>query len=240
MQPLSTGSPALRADFFIREGFTPSRINVLEKLAMQVVEMNLGNMPVKDEDLSIIGRFTNLEYLNLNGSMITGKTLNELQRCSKLSVISLAGTPLKKESLESLAGMKNIKKIYCWNTGATAADIADLAKKYKNIQWDNGYIPDTSEHLQLTPPILANADKPVLAPGDTIVLRHPMPGVTIRFTTDGTDPDSIQSPVYHGSFTIAKATRVKAIAVRPGWVTSTIADYTLIFKRRCSFRAHVY
>jgi uncharacterized membrane protein len=227
LQPLSTGSPALRADFFIRDGFTPARISTLEKFSAQVVELNLGNMPVKDEYLVLISRFTNLEYLNLNGSLISGKTFNTLQQCRKLTVLSLAGTAVNKESLAFLAGMKNIKKVFCWNTRTTPTEISELEKQYKNVQWDYGYVSDTTEHLQLTPPMLVNMDKTVLGNLDAVVLKHPMPGVMIRYTTDGKDPDSNLSTVYIRSFTISKATRVKAIAVRPGWMTSTIADYTL-------------
>jgi hypothetical protein len=57
-----------------------------------------------------------------------------------------------------------------------------------------------------------------------------MPGVMIRFTTDGKDPDSLNSPVYSKSFSIHESTRVKAIAVRKGWNTSVMSDYTLFFQ----------
>ena len=230
IQALATGSPALRADFFIRQEFSSSRIKDLEKMALQIVELNLSNMPVKDADLAMISKFTNMEWLNLNGSMVTGKGFEQLQQCKKLSVISLAATPVTKEALNLLGGMKNIKKIYCWNTRAGMADIKELSARFKDIQWDNGFKPDSSERLQLTPPLLKNDDIRVLGKNDSVALKHPMPGVTIRFTTDGKDPDSMQSPVYSKSFAIDKTTQVKAIAVRPGWNASAITAITFFSK----------
>ncbi len=230
VQPLSNGSPALRADFFIRQGFIPSRIKELEKIALQLVEINLGNMPVRDEELPIFGRFANLEYLNLNGSLITGKGLSALQQCKKLSVVCLAGAPVSKDGLQLLGEMKNISRVYCWNTGITQNELRQLKEKYTHVQWDSGFIPDTVEHLQLTPPLLVNNELFVLGKNDSVALRHPMPGVMIRFTTDGQDPDSNTSAIYAKSFAIDKTTRLKAIAVRPGWLKSDVADFTFFSK----------
>ena len=230
VQPLAIGSPALRADFFIREGFTSARLKEMEKISSQVVELNLTNMPVKDEDLSIIAGFPNLEYLNINGSAITGKTLKVLHASKQLKVISLSGTAVKKEDLISLASIKNLEKVFCWNTGATISEIAELKTSQTAIQWEGGYVPDNTERLQLTSPLIENTDPAVLGQLDSIGLKHPMPGVIIRYTTDGKDPDSILSTQYDKRFSIDKATRIKAIAVRPGWNTSAVTDFTFFAK----------
>jgi Leucine-rich repeat (LRR) protein len=58
-------------------------------------------MPIKDEDLSTIAQFENLEKLNLNNTDITGKTLTKFQSLSKLKSLSLSGTKVTKESLKT-------------------------------------------------------------------------------------------------------------------------------------------
>lgn len=230
IQSLSFGSPALRADFFIRDGYSSSMLKELDKIGQQIVELNLSNMPVNDDDLGTISKFKNLEYLNLNGSSVTGRNLDALKQCNKLRVVSLAGTRVNKEGLQLLGGMKNIKKVFCWNTDASAADIKELSGRYTGIHWENGFIPDTAERLQLTPPIFRNDDKRVLGTNDSIMLKHPMPGVTIRFTTDGKEPDSIKSAIYKKAFVIDRTTQIKAIAVRPGWNTSSITSVTFFMR----------
>ena len=81
IQALSNGSPALRVDFFIREGFSPSMLHELEKIGSQILELNLSNMPVTDADLVIISTFKNLSFLNLNGTSVMGSNIDILQNC---------------------------------------------------------------------------------------------------------------------------------------------------------------
>jgi uncharacterized membrane protein len=227
IRALSNGSPALRVDFFIREGFSSSMLKELEKIGPQIVELNLSNMPVTDAEMVIISTFKNLAFLNLNGTSVKGSNIDVLQQCKKLSVVSLAGTRVQTESLQLLGGMKHIKKVFCWNTATSAADIKEMSDNFKHIQWDNGFIPDAAERLQLTPPLLKNDDQRVLGKTDSIAFKHPMPGVTIRYTIDGNDPDSNLSTIYGKTFFTDKTIQLKAIAVRPGWNTSTVTSVTL-------------
>ncbi len=235
VQPIANGSPALRADFFIRDGFDVGRLATLEKISDQLVELNLSNMPVKDEDLNIITRFKNLEYLSLNGSMITGKNFHLLRNCKKLNTISVAGTAVKKAQLVDLAEMKNVSKIFCWNTATEIKEIAELQKRYADISWNYGYIPDTTEHLQLTPPQLKNDELRVMGRNDSVFFKHPMPGVTIRYTKDGSTPDSLTSAVYSKGIAIDNATQLKAIAVKNGWMASGVSDFSFFAKGYAPF-----
>ena len=228
--PLSTGSPALRVDFFIREGFQPAMLKSLEKIGHQIVELNLSNMPLKDEDISVISKFENLEYLNINGSLVTGSNFSLLQSCRKLRIVSLSGSRVKVENLALLGKMKSIRKVFCWNIPVDESKIKNLSALYKAIEWDTGYIPDAAERLQLTPPLLKNNESFVLGKNDSIEFKHPMPGVSILYTVNGKDPDSIHSPVYVKALSIEKATIIKAIAVRPGWNTSLTAEFTFFMK----------
>jgi len=164
--------------------------------------------------------------------MVTGKGFELLKHCAHLEVISLSGTKVDSASLILLTGMKQLKKIYCWNSATSMADVNDLKKKYPDIEWDYGYIADTSEHLKLTSPLLRNDEQKVLGKNDAIEFRHPMPGVSIRYTIDGREPDSASSPVYDKAFYISEATRVKAIAVRNGWITSPVADLSFFARGR--------
>ena len=57
-------------------------------------------------------------------------------------------------------------------------------------------------------------------------LKHYVKNVTIRYTTDGTEPDSIRSPIYKddSSVIINKNLTVKAKAFKPGWISSDVTE----------------
>jgi len=54
--------------------------------------------------------------------------------------------------------------------------------------------------------------------------------VTIRYTTDGSDPDSTSSPVYNGPVSVNGFAIIKAKAVRQGWYASPIVAFSFFKK----------
>lgn len=228
--PVAAGSPALAIRFMIRSGFDAAYLAKLEKIARQVVEINLTDMPLKDKDLSLLSKFTNLETLILNGTSLTGNGLTELNKLPVLTHLALSGTAVTPSSLGPFLSRSTVKKIFCWNTPVKSQDLPALRALNPNIAWDLGTTPDPNEVLRLTPPQFVEKDGPVIGKGDTVFLRHPMPGVQMYYTLDGSKPDSLRSASYSKGIPIPNVSRVRAIACRPGWLTSDTAE-RLIYVR---------
>jgi hypothetical protein len=77
--PLANGSPALQADFFVRQAFKKEQLSELADIKEQLVVLNVSNMPITNDDLKTIGQFEHLEKLVLNNTDITGENLSSLQ-----------------------------------------------------------------------------------------------------------------------------------------------------------------
>ena len=73
------GSPALDVSFYGREKFNAGQIGDLKPISTQVVQMDLHNMPLKDEELKEVLAFPNLEILNLNYTNLTGASIVNLK-----------------------------------------------------------------------------------------------------------------------------------------------------------------
>jgi mono/diheme cytochrome c family protein len=227
--PLSQNSPALQADFFVREKFDRKKLEELLKVKEQLVVLNLGNMPVEDADMKTIYQFSNLEKLILNNSLITNNGLNEIKKLKSLRTLSLAGTKIDKNAGQSLSQLDSLKEVFIWNTKITANEADELQKQDKKIKFDRGYIPDENEILTLTPPMVKNEEF-VLSGNEQIELKHQVGGVAIRYTTDGSDPDSTTSPVYNNAVPVDGFTMIKTKAIRTGWYSSPIASFTFFKK----------
>lgn len=78
--------------------------------------------------------------------------------------------------------------------------------------------------LQLTPPVLP-AEKDVFNQTLTVNLGHSIKGVSIRYTLDGKEPDSLNSPEYTGSIALNRNTMIKARAFKKGWISSDVARH---------------
>jgi uncharacterized membrane protein len=229
--PLSQNSPALQADFFVREKFDRNKLQELLKVKEQLVNLNLGNMPAMDEDMKTVSSFTHLEKLNLNNTAISNKGLEEIKKLKMLQSLSLAGTKVDKNAAPLFAQLDSLKEVFTWNSGISPADAAALQRQYKKIHFNSGYVPGEKEILFLTPPSVKNEEF-VLAENERIELKHAVPGVTIRYTTDGSIPDSSSSPVYKEAIEADRNMVVKARAVKPGWYSSPVAEFSFFKKGR--------
>jgi uncharacterized membrane protein len=220
--PLAKASPALSAAFFSVVSYSPEQLKELLTVKEQVVSLSLNKMPVKDAELKTIGQFSNLRKLNLSFTNITGSTLHELNKLKALRQLSLSGTAIKKEDVLQLSSLKKLSQLFIWNTTLTEADITALKNTMKDIAFEKGFKGDTTI-LKLTPPILLNEEQIITTP-ITLQLKHYINGTSIRYTLDGTEPDSIHSPEYNNNIVLAKNVTVKAKAFKQGWISSTVME----------------
>lgn len=227
--PLSQNSPALQADFFVREKFDRKNLEELAAVKKQLVILNLANMPVTDEDMKTISQFTNLEKLNLNNSSITNKGLEEIIKLNQLRSLSVAGSGVDKNAASVFSQLDSLKEVFTWNSKLSVADAAELQKQFRKINFNTGFVPDEKEILILTPPSVKNEEF-ILSGDDKIELKHPIAGTEIRITTDGTIPDSTTSPVYKTPLAAKGFLTIKARAVKPGWYSSLVSEYSFFMK----------
>jgi hypothetical protein len=218
--PVAMQSPALVVNFYNKPFYNSKQLEELQPLAPQIVELNLENMPVSDGDIKTIAQFKNLRRLNLNFTAITGSALEQLKDLLFLKSLSLSGTLVKPSQLTALTSLPKLRAVYLWNTNVDGKDIPSLEEKNKNITYQTGFKGD-STILKLTPPILENENF-VITQSTPLKLKHYINGTVIRYTLDGTEPDSTSSPVYKKAFDINSDLTVKAKAFKPGWISSDI------------------
>jgi len=226
---IARNEPALAADFFLRDSYNGKYLEQLHQVSEQIISLNLSNMPVEDDDLKLISRFQNLEKLILNNTKINGSGFKDLTALRNLRSISLAGTAVEKGSLDMLAKIPELKTVYIWNTRLDRLEINRLQQQYRHIGWDAGYLPNDKELLKLNPPLVQNESQ-VLDRDERIVLKHNLRGTEIRYTIDGTEPDSIRSLVYEKPIHITGYTVVKTRAFKNGWAGSDTAEHVFYKK----------
>jgi uncharacterized membrane protein len=225
VKPLAQASPALAVNFYNKKVYQAESLADLKAVKEQIVSLELNKMPVKDADLKNISQFQNLRRLNLNFTDITGKGLRELASLKHLESLALSGTRINYQDLKGqLAAFKSLATIALWNTNVTAAEMKQLEKVHKNIRFIAGFKDDGTNPIKLNPPQIKNS-APIFRQTLGLQLYHPIKGVTIRYTTDGSEPDSIKSPVFKNGTILAGMTTIKARAYKTGWFGSEVAVF---------------
>lgn len=218
VSPVAVNSPALQASFFVKARFDPEQLEKLLGVKEQLVELNLSKMPVKDGDLKVLAEFKNLRHLNLSSTEVTGSFLSYLKDLRNLKSVSLANTRLQEPDLEILA---RLSTVYLWESGFTAEDRSRLKKINPAIQLDTGQ--RENERIAINPPE-SSEKKVFLKQGTPLTLRHALPGVLIRYTLDGTVPDSTRGQDYTRPLIVQGRTRIKARAFKEGWLGSNVLE----------------
>ncbi len=222
--PLALGSPALGVEFFGAAQFKSDQLKELLAVKEQIVSLNLNKMAVQDADLATIAQCTNLRKLNLSFTNIKGSGLAALGALKELKELSLSGTGVHVVDLSVLVGLPKLIQLAIWSTPAQNENLAAIQKQLKTTVIETGFKGDTVI-IKLNRPLIENEEQVLLQPA-ALKLKHYVKGVSIRYTADGSDPDSITSPLYKSDFTLDKNVTIKAKAFKPGWISSDIVEKT--------------
>ena len=223
VHPLAANSPALAVDFYGQSAFNIQALHELDKVKTQIVQLNLNKMPVQDADLSIVSRFVNLRKLNLAGTAITGATLSELKSLRELRQLTLSGTPVKAANLDGLRDLPKLSVVHLWNTGLTDAELAELRQQMPQVRFESGF-SGAGVVAQLNAAIIESPDD-VFYDSAKVVLKNFIPGAVVRYTLDGSPPDSLNSPIFSAKDTIVlkKNCTLNSKTYLPGWTSSVLA-----------------
>lgn len=221
--PLAKESPALGVNIYNKNIYTPKALEELSGIKKQVVSLDLNKMPVKDAELKTIAKFENLRTLNLNFSDIDGSGLKDLASLKYLKTLSLAGTKLNAQAIRQVSAIKSLRELALWDTGLPANELAQLQKANKQIVFIKSF-KDDGKPIKLNNPELKNTSF-VFSNSLLLQLSHPIKGTEIRYTTDGTDPDSIKSLLFKPGTSITQNANIKAKAYKAGWLGSDVVQF---------------
>ncbi|MDR6808789.1 putative membrane protein [Dyadobacter sp. BE34] len=223
--PLARESPALAVNIYNAAAYNVSQLDELGDIRKQVISLNLNKMPVKDADLKSIAKFENLRKLDLNFTDVSAAGLKELSGLKHLQNLTLSGTKLGLNDLKGLLPqLKSVKTVAVWDTKLSAADVQQLQQANKGINIIGGFKDDGKNPLKLNPPQMTNAS-PIFAHTLVVDIQHPIKGVDVRFTMDGSEPDSVKSPLMDHKTVINSNTTIRAKAYKNGWYGSDMITF---------------
>lgn len=223
--PLARESPALAVNIYNAASYNVKQLDELADIREQVISLNLNKMPVKDGDLKSVTQFINLRKLDLNFTDVTASGLKQLSALKHLQVLTLSGTKLDLNGLKGLLpNLKSIETLTVWDTRLSAADVEQLQRANKGMNIIGGFKDDGKNPLKLNPPQVKN-NSTIFVQSLAVDIRHPIKGVDVRITTDGTEPDSVHSPLFNPKMVITQNQKINAKAYKDGWYGSDMVTF---------------
>jgi mono/diheme cytochrome c family protein len=221
---LYNGSEEIEVNFFQGSFYKIEQLKNLEKIKDKIVSLNMQGMPITKEDLAIILQFTKLKKLNLNYTKLTLNDLQPLKTINSLKNLSICGMDVNQNTLAKFLEKAPFTEINIWTNYSSEKEFQQLMANNKKVKIIIGDNLD-AEIIKLTSPII-DQDSSIIVTSLDVVVKHFLKGTVVRYTTDGSDPDSLTSPIYTKKLRFTKNTILKTKAFKPGWFSSDMVQKT--------------
>lgn len=220
---LADGSPALAVSFYGMGFYTDQSLADLESIAEQVVSLNASGMPVGAKGLEAITKFKNLRDINLNDTPIDDERISELNALPNLRSIKLNGTAVTSAGIKRLLTNEALRKVFVWNTAISDEEATQLTASFPTKVVEVGFVDDGQTTLSLTEPEITPA-RTFFRDELQITMSHPIPDIQIRYSLDGSEPDSLNSMLFDKPILIRNNQQLLVKAFKEGWAPSSTVE----------------
>ncbi|SHO62575.1 c-type cytochrome domain-containing protein [Algoriphagus zhangzhouensis] len=213
--PLYPESPALLVSYYGIAAFDPESLKDLKDVKEQVVEINLNKMPLKEVDLEFLKDFPHLEKLSLNFTDIETKHLQAISEIPNLQDLAVSGNAFGEKDFQALENMTGLRKLFLWQKGISDSQKDQLSKSLETTEIDFGF-DGSGITYELNPPSIKQ-DKVFFSDSLKIEITHPIPSTEIRYTLDGSEPDSLNSLIYTNPVWVNSSGKLRAKVFAEDW-----------------------
>jgi hypothetical protein len=218
------GSRDIEVSFYQKKFYAHENLKRLAPIQSQIVSLNMQNMPLQEEDIAFIAQCSQLQKLNLNYTQLSADQLIPLKKLTQLKSISICGLAYDENTWPAFFENAPFDEVHLWASSLNAPQIDKIRSAYPQINFTVG---DNLKNylIKITSPII-DQDSSIIKSHLDINIKHFLEGTVIRYTTDGTDPDSLSSPEFKQTLRITDHTTLKTKAFKSGWISSDVVQKT--------------
>jgi len=228
VQQISATKPYIAVFLGSKKDFSAKDLTELKDIGNQVVSIDMGNSQVKDDDLKYLKQFPHLQKLHLQNIAIGDEGVKHLKDLRFLNVLNLSGTRVSAKTLDEVSSWENLKKLYLYNMAVSEQSVTSLKKSYPELEVYNTQfdLTDTVYNAQLTVPIV-KIDSSFFRQRASIEVKLSRGKVKYYYTLDGTEP-TFKATLYTEPFHINQTGKLKIMATMEGWMDSKVATFPLM------------
>lgn len=213
--------PWLEVNLSDQDSLALGQLESLLDIKEQLIELDLGNSAISDADMQVIGKLDHLTRLHLEETPITDAGLAAITNLTYLEYLNLFGTSISNAGLEPIRSLKGLKSLYLWQTEVSREAVEELMAAAPQLEVELGLDPLTIfGSASLTPPQVV-VDKKLFRDSNLVELKMDIIGIEIRYTLDGTEPDS-NSTLYENPILLTESATLKTFSSKEGWQPSPV------------------
>lgn len=228
VQQISATKPYVAVFLGSKKDFSANDLAELKGISENIVSIDLGNSVVRDRDLKYLTAFPHLQKLHLQNVDIGDEGVQQLRTLRYLSILNVSGTKISTRTLDEVTDWKSLKKLYLYNTHIPSESVHAFKTKHPQLEvYDTHFdLSDTIYSAQLGMPV-CKIDSMLFHQSALVEIKLSRGKVKYYYTLDGSDPTNKTNP-YTGPFEVNQSALLKSIATMEGWIDSKVAVIPLL------------
>ncbi|MFS4417511.1 c-type cytochrome domain-containing protein [Maribacter sp. 2307ULW6-5] len=126
VDPISASSNFLSVSAINKPQFSDSDLQSLLPIKDNLARLDLGGTEVTDKALEDLSQFPHLTVLKLDHTAVTGSTVQALASLRYLKTLNLAGSAFEPEHLPTLKTLPGLTKVFLYNTKVGGQGVAPI------------------------------------------------------------------------------------------------------------------
>ncbi len=135
---VASGSRALSVSAFNPPEYDPAMITDLQRIATNIVELDISGLPIGSEEMAFVAQCVNLEWLEVDQTPITDAQVANFKTLTNLELLKIYETQISDQSIDIFKSLTKLKRLYLWQTGITEAAITNLQRDRPSLLIDSG------------------------------------------------------------------------------------------------------
>ncbi len=134
--PISHNQSALSVDLSHVGDALDKPMQLLERVAADVLWLDLKGSTVTDAQLRVLAKLKNLQRLHLERTAVGDAALAQVKGCAQLVYLNLYASKVTDAGLKQLESLGKLANLYVWQSQVTPAGIAQLKKALPGVEVD--------------------------------------------------------------------------------------------------------
>lgn len=135
---MASNSNALSVDFYLPPEYDSKPITDLQRVASNIIELDLSGIPIGEEEIAFIATCSNLEWLEIDKTPISDTEVEKLVNLKNLSFLKIYETSITDNSVPIFKRLPSLNRLYLWKTSITENSLSDLQKARPSLLVNDG------------------------------------------------------------------------------------------------------
>lgn len=129
---------ALSVNMYKPPEYSSDLLANLAPIAENIIELDLSGLPIGKDEMELIARCKNLEWLEIDRTPITDVETDTLKVLSKLRTLKIYDTEIGDNTLSVIQNMEDLKHIYLWKTKVSDSGLQKLKTEKPTLLINTG------------------------------------------------------------------------------------------------------